>query len=136
MLVHGGMMAAQDFHELASALSPGFTVSVPDLRGRGMSGAFADDHSIQKEIEDLQAVLTDTGGRSVFGLSAGPIFALAAARQLREIEQLAVYEPPFPLSGEQSTVGWLAEYEAKLEAGNLGGALITISRDSGETRRR
>lgn len=131
VLVHGGMMAAQDLHELASLLSVRFTVCVPDLRGRGMSGGFTADHSIQKEVEDLHALLAGTGARNVFGLSAGAIFALAAARQLQGIERLAVYEPPFPLSGERSTVGWLAQYEKELDAGNLGGALITVSRGSG-----
>lgn len=133
VLVHGGMMAAQGLNDLAGALSTHFTLCVPDLRGRGMSGAFGEDHSITTEVEDLHAVVVETGAGSVFGLSAGAVFALEAARRLPEIEQLAVYEPPFPLTGEESTVGWLPEYEKMLDAGNLGGALITVSRGTGDS---
>lgn len=132
VLVHGGMMAAQDFDELAVAMSDAFTVCVPDMRGRGMSGAFTADHSLAKVVEDLHAVLVETSARNVFGLSAGALFALEAARHLSEIEKLAVYEPPVPLTGEESTVGWLPDYEAKLTSGNLGGALITVSRGTGD----
>ena len=36
LLIHGGMNAAQDLADLASLLSDGFTVIVPDRRGRGV----------------------------------------------------------------------------------------------------
>lgn len=133
VLAHGGMMAAQDFDDLAGALSNAFTVCVPDMRGRGMSGAFTEDHSIAKVVEDIHAVLVETSAARVFGLSAGAVFALEAARRLPEIERLAVYEPPFPLTGEESTVGWLPEFDERLDAGNLGGALITVSRGTGDS---
>lgn len=133
VLLHGGMMAAQGLDELARALSSEFTVFVPDLRGRGMSGPFRDGHSIRDEVDDLHAVLLETGAANVFGLSAGAVFALEAARHLPEIERLAVYEPPFPLSGEKSTVDWLPEYDERLAAGNLGGALVTVSRGTGDS---
>src|SRR3712207_2984538 len=53
VLVHGGMMAAQGLDVLARELSAWFTVSVPDLRGRGMSGPFRENDSILTEVEDL-----------------------------------------------------------------------------------
>ena len=41
ILLHGGMMAAQNFMRLAELLSDSFTVYVPDRRGRGSSGPTA-----------------------------------------------------------------------------------------------
>lgn len=133
ILVHGGMMAAQDFNDLASVLSDEFTVYVPDRRGRGMSGPYTKDHSIQKEVEDMQALLDKTGARSVFGLSAGAIIALESALQLPQIEKLAVYEPPISLKGHKSTFGWLSEYDKELAENNLGAALVTASKGTGDS---
>jgi pimeloyl-ACP methyl ester carboxylesterase len=133
VLVHGGMMAAQDFNDLASVLSDEFTVYVPDRRGRGMSGPYTKDHSMQKEVEDMQALLDKTGAHGVFGLSAGAIIALESALQLPHIEKLAIYEPPIPLDGQKSTVGWLPEYDKELAEDNLGAALVTASKGTGDS---
>ena len=133
ILVHGGMMAAQDFNDLASVLSDRFTVYVPDRRGRGMSGPYTKDHSIQKEVDDMQALLEKTEAPYVFGLSAGAIISLESALQLPQIEKLAVYEPPIPLEGQESTVGWLPEYDKQLADNQLGAALITVARGTGDS---
>lgn len=133
ILVHGGMMASQDFNDLASVLSEQFTVYVPDRRGRGMSGPYTQDHSIQKEVEDMQALLDKTGARNVFGLSAGAIIALESTLQLPQIEKMAIYEPPIPLRGQKSTVGWLPEYDRQLADNKLGAALITVAKGTGDS---
>lgn len=131
ILVHGGMMSAQVFSQLASLLSGDFTVYVPDRRGRGMSGPCAPSHSIQQEVEDMRALLDKTGAHNVFGLSAGAIISLESALQIQAIHKLAVYEPPIPLTGQESTVGWLPRYEKELAENNLGAALLTVSRGTG-----
>src|SRR5882672_10438126 len=73
ILVHGSMMASQNFMKLGAALSSDFTVFVPDRRGRGSSGTFGDDYGIQKECEDIAALIETTDAHSVFGLSSGAI---------------------------------------------------------------
>src|SRR5438552_18471475 len=59
-LVHGTMSSAHNHLQLAEALADAFTVYVPDRRGRGLSGPHGKDYSIQKEVEDLDALLTQT----------------------------------------------------------------------------
>ena len=71
ILVHGGMKTSQDFMKLAVALSDSFTVYAVDRRGRGLSGTHGDEFSVDKEVDDMQALIAETGARSIFGLSAG-----------------------------------------------------------------
>src|SRR5262249_54943162 len=80
---------------LARLLAEHFTVFTYDRRGRGES----DDtkpYAVQREIEDLQALI-DAAGGSVFmwGISSGAVLALEAAREGSEVSKLALYEPPF-----------------------------------------
>jgi pimeloyl-ACP methyl ester carboxylesterase len=131
VLLHGGMQAAQSFTKLAIALSDGFTVYVPDRRGRGMSGPFTDDHGITKEIDDLHALLRATGARNVFGLSAGAVIALQTALSGPEIAKLALYEPPLSFEGVSST-RWVARYERELNSGKLASAFVTIIKGTGD----
>ena len=63
ILIHGGMKSSQDFMKLALALSTAFTVYVPDRRGRGLSGPHGDRFSVQREVEDLQALVDLTRAR-------------------------------------------------------------------------
>ncbi|MFE3225042.1 alpha/beta fold hydrolase [Nocardia sp. NPDC059228] len=90
---------------LAEQLSDRYTVVRPDRRGRGESAdaivpAGAGAYEVQREIEDLDAVITDIGGAAaVFGFSSGGILALRAAVAGSRITRLALYEPPFALGG-------------------------------------
>src|SRR5712691_12515722 len=69
VLVHGAMESAQSHMQLAEALADAFTVYVPDRRGRGLSGPYGKDYGLQKEVEDMDALLTKTGAHNVFGVS-------------------------------------------------------------------
>jgi pimeloyl-ACP methyl ester carboxylesterase len=80
--------------KLAELLSQQFTVYSYDRRGRGDSGDTA-PCAIQREIEDLAAVIDAAGGRAhVWGLSSGAVLALDAAAAGLPIRRLAVQEPP------------------------------------------
>src|SRR5674536_89891 len=68
VLLHGGANASQNYMKLGALLSEAFTVYIPDRRGRGLSGPFGDNYSIQKEVEDLDAILKKTDAHNVFGL--------------------------------------------------------------------
>ena len=95
VLVQGAMGTAAEFSGLATALSDAFTVWVPDRRGRGLSPKpWAKSHCILRDVEDLDAVLAETGAHDVFGLSSGAIISLAAAAHSVPIHRLAVFEPP------------------------------------------
>ena len=57
ILLHGGASASQSYMRLGTALSDVFTVYIPDRRGRGLSGPFGDSYGIQKEVEDVDAII-------------------------------------------------------------------------------
>lgn len=79
---------------LAGFLERHFTVFNYDRRGRGESGDTA-PYAIEREIEDLEALITKAGGSTcVFGYSSGAILSLRAAAHGLAISQLALHEPP------------------------------------------
>jgi len=114
ILLHGGMQAARNFMRLATALSDSFTAYVPDRRGRGLSGPFGDDHGMEKEVQDLEALMAGTGARDVFGLSAGALIALQATLTLPSLGKVALYEPPLAIGGDASMMAWVPRYEKEL----------------------
>lgn len=127
VLLHGGAQAAQNLMRLAQALADEFAVYVPDRRGRGRSGPPSDGYGLRVECEDIEALLTETGARFVFGLSSGALIALQAALTLPTIERVALYEPP--LSIDHSTpIGWVARYDREVAEGKLGSAMLTVVR--------
>ena len=97
ILVDGAMCsrAFGPMPALAKELAAQFTVYHYDRRGRGDSGDGA-AYELQREIEDLAAVLQYAGGAAmVFGASSGAALAAEAARQLPGIRRLALYEAPY-----------------------------------------
>ncbi len=124
IIMHGGMRAAQHYLRLAEALADEFTVYIPDRRGRGLSGPPGDDYSIQKELEDLSALLQKTGAHLIFGHSAGGFFALEAALAL-PIKKLALYEPAISINGSLS-LDWLPAFEGALARDDSVTAMVTF----------
>ncbi len=129
--MHGGGQASQNLMTLARALGDSFTAYVPDRRGRGMSGPYSEDHGLRKEVEDLDALLGQTGAHNVFGLSAGAVIAIEAARTLPAITKLALYEPPLEFDGITQT-SWLPRYEREMAAGQLAKAVVTIMKGTAD----
>jgi pimeloyl-ACP methyl ester carboxylesterase len=96
ILVSPAFGTRADGAALAAALTPSFTVFTYDRRGRGDSGDTA-PYAVEREIEDLDAVLDAAGGSAhVIGHSSGAVLALDAAQALpTKVTKLALYEPPF-----------------------------------------
>jgi pimeloyl-ACP methyl ester carboxylesterase len=124
ILIHGGMKSSQDFMKLAAALRHAFTVYVMDRRGRGLSGPHGDRFSVDREVDDVQAIVDRTGARSLFGLSAGALVALRSARATPAVERVALYEPPLAIGGS-TPKGWVARFEQELAGGMRAAALVT-----------
>ncbi len=95
ILVVGAFNARSTGAPLAAQLSEHFTVFNYDRRGRGASGDTA-PYAIEREIEDLAALINEAGGSSsVFGYSSGAILSLKAAASGLAISRLALYDPPY-----------------------------------------
>jgi pimeloyl-ACP methyl ester carboxylesterase len=85
--------------KLAERLTSHFTVFTYDRRGRGESGNTGNStapYEPDREVEDLEALVALAGETVyVYGTSSGAALALEAAKHIRSITKLAVYEPPF-----------------------------------------
>lgn len=125
VVVHGAMQSSHSHLDLARDLAEDFTVYLPDRRGRGLSGPFADDYRTQSEVDDLAALLTATGARAVFGVSSGAIVLLATALARPElIDQAVIFEPPlFPETATPAAT--LARFDREIAAGDLPAAMVT-----------
>jgi pimeloyl-ACP methyl ester carboxylesterase len=81
---------------LTPLLSEHYAVHAYDRRGRGESGPGSSPSSVQREVEDLLAVLGVAGPEAlVIGASSGAVLALEALRGGVSMGKVALYEPPF-----------------------------------------
>jgi len=132
VLLHGALQSSRSFTSLGAALSDAFTIYIPDRRGRGLSGPFADNHSMRMETGDLEALLDKTGSHHVFALSAGALIALQCALGSPAIRKLAVYEPPLDIGSRPSPQDWVPRYDRELAAGNLAAAMAAAIKGTGD----
>ena len=123
VLLHGSMESARSHTQLAQALADAFTVYLPDRRGRGLSGPYASDYSVRQEVDDLDALLTETGAHNVFGVSASGLVALEAARTLPAVHKIAVYEPALLTSKQRND--WLVRFDKEMAEGDVAAAMVT-----------
>jgi pimeloyl-ACP methyl ester carboxylesterase len=94
VLVFGAFNDRRSSAALAAFLASHFTVLSYDRRGRGDSGDAA-TYAIERELEDLDAVIRDAGGSAaVFGYSSGAVLALRAAAAGLPMPRLTLYETP------------------------------------------
>jgi pimeloyl-ACP methyl ester carboxylesterase len=96
ILVGGALSDRSGAAELAQLLAARYTVYSYDRRGRGGS-TDTPPYSVQREIEDLEALIDAAGGSAyVYGKSSGAALALQAASALGgKIRKLALYEAPY-----------------------------------------
>jgi pimeloyl-ACP methyl ester carboxylesterase len=97
VFVDGAMCyrASGPSQSMAAALASNFTVFTYDRRGRGDSSD-SRPYDIQREVDDLAAVIGEAGGEVVvLGVSSGAALALEAASRGVPIKKLALYEAPF-----------------------------------------
>jgi pimeloyl-ACP methyl ester carboxylesterase len=89
---------------LAPVLAEQFTVYTYDRRGRGES-TDTQPFAVEREIEDLEAVLAETGGPAyLYSISSGAALALDAANSGLPIRKLAVYEAPFVVDDTRAPI--------------------------------
>jgi pimeloyl-ACP methyl ester carboxylesterase len=124
ILVCGGSVDRMSNAPLAARLAERFTVFNYDRRGRGISGD-TPPYAVEREIEDLEAVIDEAGGSaSVYGSSSGAALALLAAASGLPVTKLALWEPPFFVHEEGRPPAETAKtYEELVTAGRRGDAV-------------
>jgi len=96
VLVSGATQRKEDWADLAHALAEaGVTAVAYDRRGRGESGDTT-PYAVQREIDDLAAVVAATGGRAgLHGQSSGGALADRAVAAGLPVTSLSTFETPY-----------------------------------------
>jgi pimeloyl-ACP methyl ester carboxylesterase len=112
IMVGGGLDDGRENEPLAAWLAADFSVYNYARRGRGQSGN-TEPYAVEREIEDIQALLTEAGGTAhLFGASSGGALALRAAAAGLPIDRIAVYDVPYCM--DEQTHRRAQEYVAKV----------------------
>ena len=124
ILVSGGSTDRMANAPVAGHLATRFTTFNYDRRGRGDS-ADTPPYAIEREIEDLDAVIAAAGGSAfVYGTSSGAALALDAAASGLPIDKLALWEPPFiPEGFPRPPEDQVEQYERMVAEGRRGDAV-------------
>ena len=124
VVVEGAFCDRNTSAPLAELLAPRFTVYAYDRRGRGDSGD-TPPYAVEREVEDLAAVVEEAGEAFVYGMSSGGVLAIEAAARGVGIRKIAAYEPPVPStdSQRQHAQGMRDELVELLAAGRRGDAV-------------
>jgi predicted ATPase/DNA-binding SARP family transcriptional activator len=125
VLIGGALNDRHAFGPLARWLGPRFTALTYDRRGRGDSGD-RPPYAVQREVDDLAAVVSDVGGWAyALGVSSGAVLAAEAAARGVPIRGLVLVEPPFILDDTRPPVpvNFAAQLDKLIAAGRPGDAV-------------
>jgi len=117
VLVHGAATSSADWLLALPHLRERFTVVTMDRRGRGKSGD-GPDYSMEREAEDILAVLDAVDAQLLAGHSYGALCSLTAATRTDRLRKLVLYEPPIAIKED-----WLTGLDDLVERGELDTAL-------------
>ena len=121
VLVHGSLDGIGAFSLVELRLAEDHSVWVYDRRGRGGSGDSA-EYSLDREVDDLRAVITATGGvPHVVAHSYGAVIALQAQLGGVPMRSLVVYEPP--INGEAIDAQQIAHIQLAVDDGRIDDAI-------------
>jgi hypothetical protein len=132
ILVQGAIGTTQSYHDLAANLASDFTAYVPERRGRPLSPReFSTDHTIEREIEDLEALFERSDAHFLFGLSSGAVIAIEAARVIPAVHKAVIFEAPLYVPPEQIRLDLVSRFHREVEAGTIAPAMISAVLASG-----
>lgn len=126
VLVHGGLGSQASWRGVAECLADRYETYLVDRRGRGSSDAGTAPHCMEREVEDVQAILEVAGsGAIVVGHSFGGALVLEAARLAApgEVDNVVVYEPAIAV-GPHFTKAGVERLEALVRRGDMDGVLV------------
>lgn len=103
LFVHGASTSGADWAFVRRFLRERFTVVTMDRRGRADSGD-GSDYAIEREADDVLAVLDAVGAEMLVGHSYGALCSVLAAQRMTSLRRLVLYEPPIAVR-EDRVVG-------------------------------
>ena len=123
VLISGGSVDRTSNAGLAEQLADSHRVYNYDRRGRGDSGD-TPPYAIQREVEDIAAVIEAAGGPAhLYGSSSGAGLGMYAAAAGLPIRKLALWEPPYNVNGRPDLPADTASvYRELVAAGRRGDA--------------
>jgi pimeloyl-ACP methyl ester carboxylesterase len=133
VLISGASCHRGIHEELSELLAPDFTVLNYDRRGRGDS-TDTPPYAIEREVEDLDAVITEAGETAMlFGNSSGAVLALYAAAAGLPVTKLALWEPSFMVDQDapRRQQAYVTELRELLDTGRRGDAMALFMRTVG-----
>ncbi|MFI6424981.1 alpha/beta fold hydrolase [Promicromonospora sp. NPDC050880] len=110
---------------VAAELEDRVTTLRYDRRGRGASGD-TPPYSVDREVDDIAALLEVTGPAALVGIASGGFLALRAAADLGAgVTAVLCHEPPYDVASGAAPVDprMIAGVEACVEAGDRGSAV-------------
>ncbi len=135
VLISGGLDDGAENLPLGEQLADTFAVVSYRRRGRGDSGD-TQPYALQREVEDLAAVIDAQGGRAhLFGASSGGALALEAAAAGLPVDRIAAHEVPYQV-GEEMVAAWrvyTTALRAALDADDRDEALRLFMRLAGSS---
>jgi pimeloyl-ACP methyl ester carboxylesterase len=99
LFVHGSGTSGADWLFALPFLRDRFTVVTMDRRGRGDSGD-CETYAMEREVEDVLAVLEAVGAEILVGHSYGALCSAIAAGRTDRLRGLVLYEPPIAVRAE------------------------------------
>jgi len=126
LFVHGTATSGADWTFVAPLLRERFTVVAMDRRGRGESGD-APEYAMEREAEDVLAVLDAVGADRLVGHSYGALCSMLAVQRTDRLRRLVLYEPPIGVRDEDFIRG----AEEVVARGDLDAALESFLRGAG-----
>lgn len=130
VLVHGTSGDASRWPAVVEPFSRRFTVYAMNRRGRGGSVDGDAPYAIEREGEDI-AALVEAIGSPVFllGHSYGGLCSLEALLVTGAVRRVIFYEPPVPMGTPVYPAGVLEQIEERLAAGDPDGAVTIFFRE-------
>lgn len=124
VFVHGGWDDHTAWSLVLPVLARRFTVIAMDRRGCGQSDPYHGDHAMERDFEDVAAVVDSVGEPvHLVGHSIGGLCALHGALLTPNVRRLVLYEPP--LGGpELAPSSVLDRIETLVAAGDRDGAAV------------
>ena len=131
VLVHGTAADHGRWAPILPAFEERLTVCAVDRRGRGGSGDSNDYYAIEREFEDIAAVVDSLEEPvNLLGHSYGALCTLEATLLTTNVRKLVLYDPGIEVAGQEIYLHEVIErLEALLGAGDRDGVVATTMRE-------